>query len=125
MTFLRMSSFGSPTSSPRANSELSAATTTFRNEAQSWGGGGGCSPWHYYYCDQRDVPGTDIWKYVDDTSFSETINKNQDSHIQAIFFSWTISLISVDMFLINVQRRPSSERWIHFMSQQGPIFNQR
>ena len=39
--------------------------------------------------------------------------------------SWTISLISVDMFLINVQRRPSSERWIHFMSQQGPIFNQR
>ncbi|RMX60341.1 hypothetical protein pdam_00024138 [Pocillopora damicornis] len=38
MTFLRMSSFGSPTSSPRANSELSAATTTFRNEAQSWGG---------------------------------------------------------------------------------------
>ena len=46
---------------------------------------GGFSPGHYYYCDQRDVPGTDIWKYADDTSFSETISKNQDSHIQVVF----------------------------------------
>ena len=33
---------------------------------------------------ELDVPGTDIWKYVDDTSFSETISKNQNSHIQAV-----------------------------------------
>ena len=32
---------------------------------------------------ELDVPGTDLWKYVDDTTISETISKNQDSHIQA------------------------------------------
>ena len=31
---------------------------------------------------ELDVPGTDLWKYVDDTTISETISKNQDSHIQ-------------------------------------------
>ena len=30
-----------------------------------------------------DVPANDFWKYVDDTTISETIIKNQDSHIQA------------------------------------------
>ena len=28
---------------------------------------------------------TSLWKYVDDTTISETISKNQDSHIQAAF----------------------------------------
>ena len=32
---------------------------------------------------ELDVPGTDLWKYVDDTTISETISKNQDSHVQA------------------------------------------
>ena len=32
---------------------------------------------------ELDVPGTDLWKYVDDTTISETISKNQDNHIQA------------------------------------------
>ena len=32
---------------------------------------------------ELDVPGTDLWKYVDDTAISEMISKNQDSHIQA------------------------------------------
>ena len=30
-----------------------------------------------------DVHANDFWKYVDDTTISETIIKNQDSHIQA------------------------------------------
>ena len=32
---------------------------------------------------ELDVPGTELWKYVDDTTISETISKNQDSHVQA------------------------------------------
>ena len=36
---------------------------------------------------ELDVPGTDLWKYVDDTTISETIRKNQASHIQAAFDS--------------------------------------
>ena len=27
---------------------------------------------------ELDVPGTDLWKYVDDTTISETISKNQE-----------------------------------------------
>ena len=34
---------------------------------------------------ELDVPATDLWKYVDDTTISETISKNQDS--QDIAFS--------------------------------------
>ena len=30
-----------------------------------------------------DVPANDLWKHVDDTTISETISKNQDTHIQA------------------------------------------
>ena len=32
---------------------------------------------------ELDVPANDLWKYVDDTTISETISKNQDSLIQA------------------------------------------
>ena len=32
---------------------------------------------------ELDVPGTELWKYVDDTTISETISKNQDGHVQA------------------------------------------
>ena len=32
---------------------------------------------------ELDVPANDLWKYVDDPTISETISKNQDSHIQA------------------------------------------
>ena len=35
--------------------------------------------------DELDVPAYDLWKYVDDTTISKTISKNQDSHIQAAF----------------------------------------
>ena len=32
---------------------------------------------------ELDVPANDLWKYVDNTTISKTISKNQDSHIQA------------------------------------------
>ena len=32
---------------------------------------------------ELDVPANDLWKYVDGTTISKTISKNQDSHIQA------------------------------------------
>ena len=32
---------------------------------------------------ELDVPANDLWRYVDDTTISETISRNQDSHIQA------------------------------------------
>ena len=32
---------------------------------------------------ELDVPANDLWKYVDETTISETISENQDSHIQA------------------------------------------
>ena len=32
---------------------------------------------------ELDVPGTDLWKYVDDTTISETISRNPDNHIEA------------------------------------------
>ena len=41
-------------------------------------------PWLFIIMiNELDVPGTDLWKYVDDITISETISKNQDSHIQA------------------------------------------
>ena len=41
-------------------------------------------PWLFIIViNELEVPATDLWKYVDDTTFSETISKNQDSHIQA------------------------------------------
>ena len=41
-------------------------------------------PWLFIVMiNELDVPTTDLWKYVDDTTISETISKNQDSHIQA------------------------------------------
>ena len=41
-------------------------------------------PWLFIIMiNKLDVPGTDLWKYVNDTAISETISKNQDSHIQA------------------------------------------
>ena len=32
---------------------------------------------------ELDVPANDLWKYVEETTISETISENQDSDIQA------------------------------------------
>ena len=44
--------------------------------------------------------GTDLWKYVDDTTISETISKNQASHIQAAVDTLA-SRATVDKFQLN------------------------
>lgn len=33
--------------------------------------------------DELNVPATDLWKYINDTTISETLSKNQDNQIQA------------------------------------------
>ena len=32
--------------------------------------------------DDLDIPNTELWKYVDDTTTSETVGTNQNSNIQ-------------------------------------------
>ena len=67
-------------------SELNLAMTAFQNgvlfpKAQKFG-----AKWlSIMMINELDVPANDLWKYVDDTTISETISKNQDSHIQATF----------------------------------------
>ena len=84
MTSLTLSSLRSPISS-RANSELSLAMTASKNgvwsrrgflKAQNWGRSCLPSP----LCNELDVPATNLWKCVDDTTISETISRNQDGH---------------------------------------------
>ena len=71
-------------------SELNLAMTAFQNgvlyrrgfsRAQKFG-----AKWlSIMMINELDVPANDLWKYVDDTTISEIISKNQDSHIQAAF----------------------------------------
>ena len=49
---------------------------------------------------ELDVPATNVWKYVDDTTILETISKNQDSHIQAAFDT-LVNRTSADKFQLN------------------------
>ena len=49
---------------------------------------------------ELDVPGTDLWKYVDDTTISETIRKNQEGHIQAAADT-LVSSATVEKFQLN------------------------
>ena len=58
-------------------------------------------PWLFIIMiNELDVPGTDLWKYVDDTTISETISNNQDSHIQAAVDTLA-SRATVDKFQLN------------------------
>ena len=58
-------------------------------------------PWLFIIMiNELDVPGTDLWKYVDDTNISETISKNQDSHIQAAVDTLA-SRVTEDKFQLN------------------------
>ena len=41
-------------------------------------------PWLFIIMiNELDVPVNDLWKYVDETTISDTISEDQDSHIQA------------------------------------------
>ena len=40
-------------------------------------------PWLFaIMINDLDIPGSDLWKYVDDTTVSETVSKGQESNIQ-------------------------------------------
>ncbi|XP_044182118.1 uncharacterized protein LOC122962934 [Acropora millepora] len=49
---------------------------------------------------ELDVPGTDLWKYVDDITISATISENQASHLQAAV-DILASRATVDRFQLN------------------------
>ena len=75
-----LSSHGLPTFSPRGHDCFSEWGAVPAGVLQ----GTKLGPWLFIIMiNKLDVPGTDLWKYVDDTAISETISKDQDSHIQA------------------------------------------
>ena len=47
-----------------------------------------------------DIPGSDQWKYVDDTTVSETVSKCQESNIQNAFDTFSIRA-TVNKFELN------------------------
>ena len=63
---------------------------------------------------ELDVPDTDLRKYVDDTTISETISKNQDSHVQAAADTLA-SCATVDKFQLNETK--CKELFINFNTE--------
>ena len=58
---------------------------------------------------ELDVLGTDLWKYVDNTTISETISKNQASHIQAAVDTLASGATKCKELLINFNsKNPTS-----------------
>ena len=69
---------------------------------------------------ELDVPANDVWKYVDDTTISETISKNQHSHIQAAVDS-LVNRASVDKFQLNETK--CKELRINFSTKNTTSFD--
>ena len=67
-----------------------------------------------------DVPANDLWKHVDDTTISETISKNQDTHIQA-----AVNTLVNPRFLGNFQLNETKckELCINFSTKNTTCFN--
>ena len=78
-------------------------------------------PWLFIIMiNELDVPGTNLWKYVDDTTISETISKNQASHIQAAVDSLA-SHATADKFQLNETK--CKELLINFNSKNPTSFD--
>lgn len=61
-------------------------------------------PWLFVVMiDELDIPGSELWKYVDDTTMSETIHKNQESHIQ-MAVDTLVSRAAADKFQLNEEK---------------------
>ena len=69
---------------------------------------------------ELDVPANDLWKYVDDKTISETISKNQDSHIQAASTPWS-TRASLEKFQLNETK--CKELCINFSTKNTTSFN--
>ena len=69
---------------------------------------------------ELDVPGTDLLKYFDDTTISETIRKNQASHIQAAVDTLA-SRATADKFQLNETK--CIELLINFNSKNPTSFD--
>ena len=58
-------------------------------------------PWPFaIMINDLDIPGSDLWKYVDDTTVSETISKVQESNIQNAIDTFSIRA-TVNKFELN------------------------
>ena len=78
-------------------------------------------PWLFIIMiNELDVPANDVWKYVDDTTISETISKNQHSHIQAAVDS-LVNRASVDKFQLNETK--CKELRINFSTKNTTSFD--
>ena len=78
-------------------------------------------PWLFIIMiNELDVPGTDLWKYVDDTTISETIRKNQASRIQAAIDTLA-SRATVDKFQLNETK--CKELLINFNTKNPTSFD--
>ena len=64
---------------------------------------------------ELDVPATDLWKYVDDTTISETISKNQDSHIHT----------AVDTLVNRASQKKCKELYLNFSTKEYHVFRLR
>ena len=61
-------------------------------------------PWLFVVMiDDLDIPGAELWKYVDDTTMSETIGKNQISNIQTAVDFFVIRA-TADKFQLNASK---------------------
>ena len=71
-------------------------------------------PWLFIIMvNELDVPATDLWKYVDDTTISETISKNQDSHIHT----------AVDTLVNRASQTKCKELYINFSTKNTTYFD--
>ena len=78
-------------------------------------------PWLFIVMiNELDVPTTDLWKYVDDTTISETISKNQNSYIQAAVDTLA-NRVTADKFQLNESK--CKELRINFGSKNTTSFD--
>ena len=78
-------------------------------------------PWLFIIMiNELHIPATDLWKYVDDTTISETISKNQDSHIQDAVDT-LVNHVSADKFQLNETK--CKELRINFSTKNTTSFD--
>ena len=58
-------------------------------------------PWRFIVMiDELDNPGIELWKYVDDSTTSETVGRNQSSNIQTAVYT-LVNRAATDKFQLN------------------------